>query len=149
MRQNGDQQYADLLSNLRVGKMTEEHYNMLQTKLISSDGKANVQNICTFFVQMYQTYKTLTNTGQSSLILMPKTSLCDEVNVAMLNEIGNTIHRITAVDTLDTIVDGRLMKKVQQAYDKSEEDVTRTAGLKKTSAAMCWIQGNAEAKQKC
>ena len=96
---------------------------MLQTRLITGDGKANVQSIC-------HTYKTLTNKGQSPLIFMPKTSLCDEVNVAMLNEIGNTIHRITAVDTLNTIVDRRLMKKLQQAYDKSEEDVTRTAGLK-------------------
>ena len=142
MRQKGDQQYADLLSNLRVEKMTVKHYSMLQTRLITGDGKANVQNIC-------QTYKTHTNKGQSPLILMPKTSLCEEVNVAMLNKIGTTIHRITAVDTLDTIVDRRLMKKVQQAYDKREEDVTRTAGLKKTSAAMCWMQGNAEAKQKC
>jgi len=124
MRQSGDQQYADLLSNLRVRRMTEEHYNMLQTRFITGDGKANVQSIC-------QTYKTLANKGQSPLILMPKTTLCDEVNVVMLNEINTTIHRITAVDTLDTIVDRRLMKKVQQAYDKSEEDVTRTVGLEK------------------
>ena len=124
LRQNGDQQYADLLSNLRVGRTTEEHYNMLQTRLITSDGRANVQSIC-------QTYKTLANKGQSLLILMPKTNLCDEVNIAMLREIGTTIHRITAVDTLDTIIDRRLMKKVQQAYDKSEEDVTCTAGLEK------------------
>jgi len=114
MRQNGDQQYADLLSNLRVGKMTEEHHNMLQTKLITSDGRANVQNIC-------QTYKTLTNKGQSPLILMPKTSLCDEVNVAMLNKIGNTIHRITAVDTLNTIVDRRLIKKCSKHKTKAKK----------------------------
>jgi len=131
MRQNGDQQYADLLSNLRVVRMIDEHCNMLQTRLITGDGSATVQSIC-------QTYNKLVNKGHSPLILMPKISLCDKVNVAMLNEIGTTIHKIAAVDTLDTIVDRRLMKKVQQAYDKNEENVARSAGLeKKTSAVMC------------
>jgi len=49
----------------------------------------------------------------------------------MLDQIGTAIHRITPVDTLDTIVHRRMMKKVQQAYDKSDEDVTHTAGLEK------------------
>ena len=124
MRQNGDRQYADLLSNLRIGRMTDEHYSLLQTRLITGGGRATVQNIC-------HTYNRLVDEGQSSLILMPRTSLCDEINVAMLNQIGTAIHKLRAIDTLDTIVDRRLMKKVQQAYDKSEEDVTRTAGLEK------------------
>ena len=68
---------------------------------------------------------------QFPLILMPRTSPCEEINVAKLNQIGTPIHRLTAIDTLDTIVDQRLMKKVHQAYDRSEEDVTRTAGLEK------------------
>jgi len=49
----------------------------------------------------------------------------------MLNQISTDIHRLTAINTLDTIVSCQLMKKVQQAYDKSEEDVTRTTGLEK------------------
>jgi len=70
---------------------------------------------------------------QFPLILMPRTSLCEEINVAMLklNQIGTPIHRLTAIDTLDTIGDQRLMKKVHQAYDRSEQDVTRTVGLEK------------------
>jgi len=36
-----------------------------------------------------------------------------------------------AIDTLDTVVASQMMKKVQHAYEKSGDDVTRTAGLEK------------------
>jgi len=124
MRQNGDREYADLLSNLRVGKLTDDHYRLLEGRQIIPGLRATVSAIC-------QRYNQLVEEDQFPLILMPKTSLCDEVNTAMLNRIGNEIQKLTAVDNLDTITDKKIMKKVQQAYDKCGEDVTRTAGLEK------------------
>ena len=124
MRQTGDKEYADLLSDLRVGQLSDDHYTLLQGRLITPGARATVSAIC-------DTYSKLANDGQSPLVLMPRTNLCDEVNTALLNQIGTTIHSLTAIDTLDTVVDKRLMNKVQQAYDKSDDDVTRTAGLEK------------------
>jgi len=101
-----------LLSSLRVGRLIDEHYSLLETRFITHSQRATVQSIC-------HTYNRLVDEGQSPLILMPRTILRDEINGAMLNQIGTHIHSLTAVDTLDTIVDRQLMKKVQQAYDKS------------------------------
>jgi len=47
----------------------------------------------------------------------------------MLQQIGNTVHY--AVDTLDTIVSKELMPRIDAAYRKMNEDVTRTVGLEK------------------
>jgi len=44
MRQNGDRQYADLLTNLCIGRMTDEHCSLLQKRLITGGGRATVQN---------------------------------------------------------------------------------------------------------
>jgi len=38
---------------------------------------------------------------------------------------------VPAIDTLDTLVDHRILPKIQKAYQKTEDDTTRTAGLEK------------------
>ena len=50
----------------------------------------------------------------------------------MMKQIGNEILRLEAIDTLDTIVTKHLLSKVEAAYNKLGEDVTRTAGLEKS-----------------
>jgi hypothetical protein len=125
MRQKDDQSYASLLSSLRIGKVTPEHETALQSRLIEPGRRASVGEIC-------NTYNRLVNENKSPLIIMPRTALCDEVNGAMLNQIGSTIHNLRATDTLDTIVDRRILPRVEAALKKVEDDVTRTAGLEKT-----------------
>ena len=98
MRQNGDAEYAELLYNLHTGKLSDHHYSLLQERKVKSRERAPVASIC-------DNYSRLVNEGKSPLILMPRTSLCDEVNRAMLTRIGAPIHLLPACDTLDTIVD--------------------------------------------
>ena len=98
MRQNGDAEYAELLSNLRTGKLTNHHHSLLQERMVTSGARAPVASIC-------DDYSRLVNEGKSPLILMPRTSLCDEVNRAMLTWIEAPIYLLPATDTLDTIVD--------------------------------------------
>jgi len=49
----------------------------------------------------------------------------------MLQRIGNDVYDVLALDTLDTVVNKKLMPKIERAYRKTEEDTTRTAGLEK------------------
>jgi len=108
MRQNGDAEYAELLSNLRVGKLTDHHRSLLQERMVTTGARAPVASIC-------DNYSRLVNEGKSPLILMPRTSLCDEVNRTMLMRIGAPIHLLPATDTLDTIVD--------KNYEKSTDSI--------------------------
>jgi len=98
MRQSGDKQYAELLSNIRVGRITDDQHSMLTQRLIANGRRATIDEISA-------TYQSLTNSGQNPIILMPTLSLCQEVNTAMMNTIGNDLLDLTAVDTLDTIID--------------------------------------------
>jgi len=65
----------------------------------------------------------------SPLILVPTLTQCSAINSAMLLQTGHTVHCLDAIDTLDTIVSKQLMPKVEAAYKKINDDVTRTAGL--------------------
>jgi hypothetical protein len=124
MRQRSDNNYADLLSSVRVGSISDQQYSLLTERLISPGRRATVNEVI-------DRYQQLVNDGQSPLILMPTTALCKEINTAMLKKIGNDIHTISAIDTLDTVVTKQLMSKVEAAHKKLDDDVTRTAGLEK------------------
>jgi len=129
MRQSSDQKYADVLSDIRIGKVTDSGYKLLAERLITPGRRATVAEIC-------QRYSDLVESNNCPLILLPRTSLCDEVNSAMLQRIGNEVYNLTATDTLDTVVNKKLMSKIEKAYKKTEEDTTRTAGLEKV-VRMC------------
>jgi len=124
MRQSGDKKYAEILSQLRVGQITDEEYKYLTDRLISPGHRASVNEVCDRYMQ-------LVNSGSSPLILLPRTALCDEINTAMLKRTDNTTYSLPAIDTLDTLVDRKILPKIQKAYRKTEEDTTRTAGLEK------------------
>ena len=124
MRQSNDKQYADVLSDIRIGKVTELGYSLLTERLIAPGRRATVDEIC-------QCYSQLTDSDKSPLILLPRTCLCDEINAAMLKRIGNKTYHLRAIDTLDTIVNKKMMSKIEKAYQKMEDDTTRTAGLEK------------------
>ena len=123
MRQSDDREYADMLADIKIGKVTESAYKLLKDRLITPGRRATVAEIC-------DCYSCLVENKESPLILLPRNSLCDEVNDAMLQKTGNPI-TLTAIDTLDTIVSKKLMSKVEKAYHKTDEDSTRTAGLEK------------------
>ena len=124
VRQNGDAAYASLLSNVRQGCITDEEYAMLETRCISSDHTATMQEIV-------QTYHRLSSQQLHPVILMPRTEQCRQVNEEMLQELQSDVVELPAVDTLDTVVDKNLLQKVQAAYNKVDKDITRTAGLDK------------------
>ena len=57
--------------------------------------------------------------------------MCEEINTAMLQRIGKPVHTLTASDTLDTIVDQKLLPKILKALQMMDTDASRTAGLEK------------------
>ena len=124
VRQRGDQEYAQLLSNVRTGQLTDEQYTLLQSRLINPERRPAVTEIC-------KRYAELVASGEAPVILLPRTASCSEVNYAMLQQLGAEIKQLDALDTLDTIVSKKQMQKVTDAYEKVAEDVTRTADLEK------------------
>ena len=105
-------------------KRQDEHCALLEQRRIAAGRRATVNEIS-------QTYSRLAEDGMSPLILVPTLEQCSAINSAMLLQIGHTVHCLDAIDTLDTIVSRQLMPKVEAAYKKINDDVTRTAGLEK------------------
>jgi len=126
VRQHGDKEYANLLSNVRLGFISDEEYNLLNTRRISPHhtDAATTEDII-------NTYYDLISAQQSPVILLPRTKQCGKVNAALLDRLESEVMDLTAIDTLDTVVDKHLLPKVQKAYEKVDEDITRTAGLDK------------------
>ena len=124
MRQNQDSQYADLLTSVRVGMISDEHCALLEKRRIAAGRRASVKEIT-------GKYNELVQGGLSPLILTPTLAQCSEINSAMLLQIGNPVECLDAVDTLDTVVNKQLLPKIEAAYNKISDDVTRTAGLEK------------------
>jgi len=124
MRQSGDQDYASLLADLRTGHIFDQQYTMLTERLITHGPPATVDEICNKYLE-------LVSSGQSPVILLPRTAMRDEVNNAMLQRIGTEIQSLSASDKLETIVDKKLLPKIEKALKAMENDTTRTAGLEK------------------
>jgi len=124
VRQHGDKVYANLLSNIRLGHIDDEEYKLLNTRRISTNHPASTEDII-------RTYYDLTAKQLSPVILLPRTDQCDKINTALLAQLDSEIVDLMAADTLDTVVDKNLLPKVNKAYKKVDEDITRTAGLDK------------------
>jgi len=125
MRQSGDTRYASLLSHVRVGSLRDEDEDLLRQRLISTDGRATVTDICNKYTQ-------LEAEEMSPIILVPRTSQCAEINSAMLSKMATEkTYHLPAIDTLDTIVDSKMLPKVEKEYTKVQDDVTCTGGLEK------------------
>jgi len=71
-------EYADI----RIGKVPESAYKLLTERLITPGRRATVAEI-------YDCYSCLGDNKGSPLILLPRNSLCDEVNGAILQKTGN------------------------------------------------------------
>jgi len=125
VRQKNDKQYAELVSNVRTGMLTDDQHKLLSTRLIVSDRRPTVDEVC-------HHYEQLQTKGEQPMILLPRSAACAEVNNAMLHKIGTKVIKLTAQDTLDTIVHKSQQSKVRKAYDVVADDVTRTAGLEKS-----------------
>jgi len=125
MRQNGDECYAELLARVRVGQVSDEAEELLRQRMIHTDRRATTDEIVT-------TYNNLCNNNQSPIILVPHTALCQEINNAVLTKMNKEIQNLSAIDTLDSIVESRSMTKVVKEYEKIKSDVTRTAGLEQS-----------------
>ena len=124
MRQSSDKQYAAVLSDIRIGKLTELGYSLLKERFITPGRRATIHEIC-------HCYSHLIESEKSPIIILPRTSLCSDINAAMLQRIGNEVYHLKAIDTLDTVVNKKLMSTIEKAYQKLEEDTTRTAGYEK------------------
>ena len=124
MRQSGDREYADLLSAVRIGKLSDDHLSLLKQQLIAKNRRATLPEIT-------DKYQELVHNGNAPVILMPKVALCQQLNKAMLNKLNHEIHALPAEDNIETIVSKTQLPKVQKEYNKISEDSTRTAGLEK------------------
>ena len=124
MRQNNDAVYANLLSNVRQGQISDDEYAVLETRRISSGKPASM-------TEVLERYFTLSGQELDPVILMPRTEQCRQVNEAILHQLESHVVELPAIDTLDTVVDKKLLGKIEAAYEKVDKDVTRTAGLDK------------------
>jgi len=113
------------VSNVRIGRLIDRQHKLLSTRLIVSDQRPTVDEVC-------HHYDQLIGKGEQPLILLPKSDTCAEVNNATLQKIGTEVIKLNAQDTLDTIIHKNQQPKVKKAYDAITDDATRTAGLEKT-----------------
>jgi len=120
-----DKTYAKILNRLRVGHITPAECTLLWEKLIAQNKRATKNEICYRYLELEHARKL-------PLVLLPTTVLCDEINSAMLDRIGNTIYNLDAINILKTMVKKSLMSKIEKAYQKVEADTTRTAGFEKS-----------------
>lgn len=129
MRQSNDIAYASLLSHVRTGNLTDPEFSTLVERFIAPGRRATADEICT-------RYQMLVKDGENPLILMPRLAQCEEINTKMLHILGLEIVVIHAIDCLESSVNYNNLAKVQSAFKKKEDDVTRTAGLE-TNLTVC------------
>ena len=122
VRQKGDKLYAELLSDVRIGRLNDNQQALLATRLIASDHRPSTDEIC-------HRYTQLVDNGADPVILLPQSAACAQLNDNMMRRLGAEIHQLRAIDTQDTIVIKNQQAKVTKAYEKVADDVTRTAGL--------------------
>jgi len=97
VRQKGDMQYAELLSDVRTGLLSDNQQALLATSLIASDHRPSMDQIC-------DCYNQLVVNGEDPAILMPRSVASAQLNDNMLKQLGTEIHQLPAADTQDTIV---------------------------------------------
>ena len=122
VRQKGDKQYAELLSDVRIGRLSDDQQALLATRLITSHHRPSIDEIC-------HRYTQLVDNGANPVILLPRSAACAQLSDNMMRRLGAEIYQLRAIDTQDTIVIKNQQAKVTKAYEKVADDVTRTASL--------------------
>jgi len=140
MRQSGDSKYASLLANLRVGQLNDNQYDLLMTRLITPDMRASVNEIC-------KKYEELTKDGKSPIIILPRTAQCDEVNKAMLQMLPSDVVDLPAIDFLESVVEKKMLPKVEKAYMKMHDD--SNSGTREKVATLQGGKSNVEEEHEC
>ena len=91
MRQKEDHIYRDILSNIRLGMITESDYKILKTRLIKFKGNGyddKLEELCCH----------ISNLASNAICLLRPRYLCQTLNEAMLKRINSDEIFLTAED---------------------------------------------------
>ena len=94
VRQKGDKHYAELLSDVRIVRLSDDQQALLATRLIASDHRPSIDEIC-------HRYTQLVDDGADPVILLPRSAACAQLNDNMLKRLGAEIRQLRAVETQD------------------------------------------------
>ena len=130
MRQKEDPEYADLLSNVRLGRSTAKNDELLANCTFSYDINStsisqNQQKIASFIINEEKN-------GIDYTTLLPTNAMCFQINTAVLKSIENE-DTITIVAKDSLVLKGKYCNidssKVMKKIEELDEDDRNTAGL--------------------
>ena len=120
VRQAADQTYANLLANVRVGRLTEDDIQLLKSRLVAG---ASVHESATSL------YEQLHASGLQPICLLSKVDACKQMNERMLQRLGVTTVSIASIDELDRVACSKTKQLADKKLKQLTSDASRTAGL--------------------
>ena len=121
VRQNDDTVYSNLLGRVRVGQMTVEDKEVLESRLFETS--MNVDRTAEF-------YQELVNSGEKPVCLMSTLKACRWLNEKMQVNLHSPVVNILSIDEITYNINS---KKIEDAAMKKlnvlSNDISRTAGL--------------------
>lgn len=120
MRQSNDSKFREALQRVRLGFLTNDDINLFNGRLLP-------MSAATIHGRLLEVTNFLSQLPPDTVCLLPKRSMCDALNQAMLNTINSPEIHIAAVDSIDC--PRYMKKKVEKALSKVNEDSSQTAGL--------------------
>uniref|UniRef100_A0ABD2WQD3 ATP-dependent DNA helicase n=1 Tax=Trichogramma kaykai TaxID=54128 RepID=A0ABD2WQD3_9HYME len=120
MRQKGDQQYSEILSHIRLGYASANDINLLNEKKIAfvhQDSSETIEELCSY----------LENLPTDAVCLLPKNTMCKELNTAMLRRLPLEEIKLIAKDFFQC--DKKLEKKINTMLEK--EDNSNQCGIER------------------
>lgn len=94
VRQRSDQEFVNILSNIRLGILTDDDYKVLSKRIIdvsSETTEGTLANLISYIAKL----------PKNTVCLFPTRDQCREVNVAMLNQIKSETVVLMADDSIE------------------------------------------------
>ncbi|XP_015124643.1 ATP-dependent DNA helicase PIF1-like [Diachasma alloeum] len=132
MRQQKDRAYGDLLSRLRVGAITAEDMNLLETRKFDIKSPNTVNRVC-----LLPSY--MKNLPPDIVCLLAIRKQCECLNTIMLEELPTDKIVLMAEDSIEGR-NPRLKAAAKRILAKAEEDDRSSTGLAKIITIKIWTK---------
>lgn len=121
--------FADLVSNVRTGRLTDDQHKLLCSRLILSDRRATVAEVC-------RHYEKLVSAGEQPMILLPRSGarrgqIFDCCSITSLSEsfqeevCGRLNLELFPADPMSTHLSGSLAARELERYSTVQSCATR------------------------